>query len=343
MLNALKLSDINKSYGLIKALSNIKLTIEDGEFFSLLGPSGSGKTTCLKVIAGFESPDKGEVSIFDQIVTNIPPFKRHVNTVFQDYALFPHMNVRQNVGYSLKVKKLKGAAVEKAIDEILEVVNLNDYGLRKPSELSGGQRQRVALARALVNKPKILLLDEPLGALDLKLREKMQIELKNLQRQFKITFIYVTHDQQEALSMSDRIAVFNEGKIEQVDTPANIYSKPLNSFVADFIGTTSIFNKESALKLSSHKKAFSIRPENILIFETEKEFVGLNKDEYFVTNGIVADCQFQGSHLRITYSIDAKSKVSAFKSLEGNINQKYDVNSKHIIAWKKSDITSLNE
>ena len=157
MLNALKLSDINKSYGLIKALSNINLTIEDGEFFSLLGPSGSGKTTCLKVIAGFESPDKGEVSIFDQIVTNIPPFKRQVNTVFQDYALFPHMNVRQNVGYSLKVKKLKGAAVEKAIDEILEVVNLNDYGLRKPSELSGGQRQRVALARALVNKPKILL------------------------------------------------------------------------------------------------------------------------------------------------------------------------------------------
>ena len=206
MLNALKLSDINKSYGLIKALSNIQLTIEDGEFFSLLGPSGSGKTTCLKVIAGFESPDKGEVSIFDQIVTNIPPFKRHVNTVFQDYALFPHMNVRQNVGYSLKVKKLKGAAVEKDIDEILEVVNLNGYGLRKPSELSGGQRQRVALARALVNKPKILLLDEPLGALDLKLREKMQIELKNLQRQFKITFIYVTHDQQEALSMSDRIA-----------------------------------------------------------------------------------------------------------------------------------------
>ena len=343
MLNALKLSDINKSYGLIKALSNINLTIEDGEFFSLLGPSGSGKTTCLKVIAGFESPDKGEVSIFDQIVTNIPPFKRQVNTVFQDYALFPHMNVRQNVGYSLKVKKLKGEAVEKAIDEILEVVNLNGYGLRKPSELSGGQRQRVALARALINKPKILLLDEPLGALDLKLREKMQIELKNLQRQFKITFIYVTHDQQEALSMSDRIAVFNEGKIEQVDTPANIYSKPLNSFVADFIGTTSIFNKESALKLFGLEKAFSIRPENILIFETEKELARLNKDEYFVTSGIVADCQFQGSHLRITYSIDAKSKVSAFKSLEGNINQKYDVNSKHIIAWKKSDITSLNE
>lgn len=229
MRKALNLENINKSYGAIQALRNINLTISDGEFFSLLGPSGSGKTTCLKVIAGFEAPDNGDVVIFDQEVTNIPPFKRQVNTVFQDYALFPHMNVRQNVGYSLKVQKLKGPLIEKSIDEILEVVNLTGYDFRKPSELSGGQRQRVALARALVNKPKILLLDEPLGALDLKLREKMQIELKNIQRQFKITFIYVTHDQQEALSMSDRIAVFNDGKIEQVDTPANIYSKPINS------------------------------------------------------------------------------------------------------------------
>ena len=178
MRKALNLENINKSYGAIQALRNINLTISDGEFFSLLGPSGSGKTTCLKVIAGFEAPDNGDVVIFDQEVTNIPPFKRQVNTVFQDYALFPHMNVRQNVGYSLKVQKLKGPLIEKSIDEILEVVNLTGYDFRKPSELSGGQRQRVALARALVNKPKILLLDEPLGALDLKLREKMQIEKK---------------------------------------------------------------------------------------------------------------------------------------------------------------------
>lgn len=343
MRKALNLENINKSYGAIQALRNINLTISDGEFFSLLGPSGSGKTTCLKVIAGFEAPDNGDVVIFDQEVTNIPPFKRQVNTVFQDYALFPHMNVRQNVGYSLKVQKLKGPLIEKSIDEILEVVNLTGYDFRKPSELSGGQRQRVALARALVNKPKILLLDEPLGALDLKLREKMQIELKNIQRQFKITFIYVTHDQQEALSMSDRIAVFNDGKIEQVDTPANIYSKPINSFVADFIGTTSIFEKVSAMKLFNLDSAFSVRPENVLIFDTEKDLIGINKNEYFIANGKVIDCQFQGSHLKITFSTDANSKLSAFKSLEGNINQIYDVNSKHLIAWKRSDITILNE
>ena len=171
----------------------------------------------------------------------------------------------------------------------------------------------------------------------------MQIELKNIQRQFKITFIYVTHDQQEALSMSDRIAVFNDGKIEQVDTPANIYSKPINSFVADFIGTTSIFEKVSAMKLFNLDSAFSVRPENVLIFDTEKDLIGINKNEYFIANGTVIDCQFQGSHLKITFSTDANSKLSAFKSLEGNINQIYDVNSKHLIAWKRSDITILNE
>ena len=283
----LTVSDLKISFEDNHVLDGFNLNLESGDIFALLGDSGSGKSSALRFIAGLERAQLGSVALdghnlSDGGAHSVKPELREIGMVFQDYALFPHMNVRQNVGYSLKVKKLKGAAVEKDIDEILEVVNLNGYGLRKPSELSGGQRQRVALARALVNKPKILLLDEPLGALDLKLREKMQIELKNLQRQFKITFIYVTHDQQEALSMSDRIAVFNEGKIEQVDTPANIYSKPINSFVADFIGTTSIFDKELALKLFNLKKAFSIRPENILIFETEKEFAGLNKDEYFV-------------------------------------------------------------
>ena len=343
MLKALNLQNINKSYGPIRALDNINLTASDGEFFSLLGPSGSGKTTCLKVIAGFEAPDSGIVSIFEEDVTNIPPFKRHVNTVFQDYALFPHMNVRQNVGYSLKVQKIKGSSMDRKIDEILEIVNLTGYDLRKPSELSGGQRQRVALARSLINKPKILLLDEPLGALDLKLREKMQVELKNIQRQFKITFIYVTHDQQEALSMSDRIAVFNNGKIEQIDTPANIYSKPINSFVADFIGTTSIFDKDSAMKLFDLDKAFSVRPENVVILETKEDLATINKQQYYITNGTVTDCQFQGSHLKVTYLIDDKCKLRVFKSLEGNINQKYDINTKHTIAWRKSDITTLNE
>jgi putative spermidine/putrescine transport system ATP-binding protein len=342
MLKALNLNNINKSYGLIKAIDNINLTIRDGEFFSLLGPSGSGKTTCLKVIAGFEAPDSGIVSLFDEDVTNIPPFKRHVNTVFQDYALFPHMNVRQNVGYSLKVQKMKGPSMDRKIDEILEIVNLTGYDLRKPSELSGGQRQRVALARSLINKPKILLLDEPLGALDQKLREKMQVELKNIQRQFKITFIYVTHDQQEALSMSDRIAVFNEGKIEQIDTPANIYSKPINSFVADFIGTTSIFDKDSAMKLFNLDKAFSVRPENVVILETAEDLATINKQQFYITNGTVADCQFQGSQLKITYLINNNCKLSVFKSLEGNINQKYEINTNHTLAWRRSDITVLN-
>ena len=198
MIKALELKNVNKKFNETVALDNINLEINDGEFFSLLGPSGSGKTTCLKVIGGFEQPDSGFVSLFNNNVTDIPPFKRNVNTVFQDYALFPHMNVEENVCYSLKIKKIPKIEQESQVEEILSTVKLKGYEKRKPSELSGGQRQRVALARSLINKPKILLLDEPLGALDLKLREQMQIELKNLQRQFQITFIYVTHDQQEA-------------------------------------------------------------------------------------------------------------------------------------------------
>ena len=242
MTVALKLTNINKSFVDVTALSNIHLEINDGEFFSLLGPSGSGKTTCLKAIAGFELPDTGQIELFGKDVSSIPPFKRDVNTVFQDYALFPHMNVKDNVAYSLKIKKIPANQQEHLISEILSTVKLLGYETRKPSELSGGQRQRVALARSLINKPKVLLLDEPLGALDLKLREQMQFELKSLQRQFEITFVYVTHDQQEAMSMSDRIAIFNEGRIEQIDTPINIYNKPKSAFVADFIGETNLID-----------------------------------------------------------------------------------------------------
>jgi putative spermidine/putrescine transport system ATP-binding protein len=256
MKTALKLSNIQKHYGDVAALDQIDIEIFDGEFFSLLGPSGSGKTTCLKVIAGFEVPDSGSIHLFEEDVSSIPPFKRDVNTVFQDYALFPHMNVRDNVGYSLKIKKVPKYDQERLIEEILQKVKLQGYDSRKPSELSGGQRQRVALARSLINKPKVLLLDEPLGALDLKLREQMQFELKSLQRQFEITFVYVTHDQQEAMSMSDRIAIFNEGKIEQIDTPINIYNKPNSAFVADFIGTTSIISKKDALSYFNYSSSF---------------------------------------------------------------------------------------
>ena len=285
MTVALKLLNINKSYADVSALLDIKLEIHDGEFFSLLGPSGSGKTTCLKVIAGFELPDTGQIELFGKDVSSIPPFNRDVNTVFQDYALFPHMNVKDNVAYSLKIKKTPMDQQEILINEILSTVKLIGYELRKPSELSGGQRQRVALARSLINKPKVLLLDEPLGALDLKLREQMQIELKNLQRQFQITFIYVTHDQQEAMSMSDRIAIFNEGRIEQIDTPKNIYNKPKSAFVADFIGTTSIILKKNALKFFNHPSAFSLRP----------EFVNIDQDNNceFKVDAEISDIQYQ--------------------------------------------------
>jgi len=334
MTIALRLLNINKSYGEISALSDINLEINDGEFFSLLGPSGSSKTTCLKVIAGFELPDTGHIELFGKDVSSTPPFKREVNTVFQDYALFPHMNVKDNVAYSLKIKKIPINQQEEFINEILSTVKLHGYELRKPSELSGGQRQRVALARSLINKPKVLLLDEPLGALDLKLREQMQIELKNLQRQFQITFIYVTHDQQEAMSMSDRIAIFNEGKIEQIDTPKNIYNKPKSAFVADFIGTTSIISKNNALKYFNHSSAFSLRP----------EFVSINLDNNneFKVEAEIADIQYQGSYYKILFKKDGMN-ITSFYYPNNNSNLNLELGSKHSLSWSTKFITDLNE
>ena len=334
MKTALKLSNIQKRYGDVAALDEIDIEIFDGEFFSLLGPSGSGKTTCLKVIAGFEVPDSGSIHLFDEDVSSIPPCKRDVNTVFQDYALFPHMNVRDNVGYSLKIKKVPKNDQERLIEEILQKVKLQGYDSRKPSELSGGQRQRVALARSLINKPKVLLLDEPLGALDLKLREQMQFELKSLQRQFEITFVYVTHDQQEAMSMSDRIAIFNEGKIEQIDTPINIYNKPKSAFVADFIGTTSIISKKDALFYFNYSSSFSIRPEFVMVNQSE------NLD--FNITAKISDIQFQGSSYKLLLEKDS-ILISAYyypnSSHSINLNIGETVN----LSWNKSNITDLNE
>ena len=334
MTVALKLSNINKSYADVSALLDIKLEINDGEFFSLLGPSGSGKTTCLKVIAGFELPDTGQIELFGKDVSSIPPFKRDVNTVFQDYALFPHMNVKDNVAYSLKIKKTPLDQQEILINEILSTVKLIGYELRKPSELSGGQRQRVALARSLINKPKVLLLDEPLGALDLKLREQMQIELKNLQRQFQITFIYVTHDQQEAMSMSDRIAIFNEGRIEQIDTPKNIYNKPKSAFVADFIGTTSIISKKNALKFFNHPSAFSLRP----------EFVNIDQDNNceFKVDAQLSDIQYQGSYYKILFK-NNDINITSFYYPNSNINLNLELGSNHSLSWSANIITDLDE
>ena len=239
------------------------MEIAPGEFFAMLGPSGSGKTTCLRLIAGFEQPTAGRIEIFGDAVEGVPPYRRNVNTVFQDYALFPHMNVRDNVAFSLMLRRVPRGERNKAAEDALAMVRLSGYGDRRPGQLSGGQRQRVALARAIVNKPKVLLLDEPLGALDLKLRESMQEELKVLQRTLGITFIFVTHDQGEALSMADRVAVFNEGKVQQIGTPEEIYRRPRSRFVADFVGSSNVLSPDFVYWILGERRWASLRPEAI--------------------------------------------------------------------------------
>lgn len=265
MQPAIRFVNVSRHFGEVKAVDALSLDIEDGEFFTLLGPSGSGKTTSLRMIAGFERPTSGQIFLHGQDVSELPPYERDVNTVFQDYALFPHMTVADNVGYGLMIKKAPKAERERRVGEMLDLVHLPGLGGRKPSQLSGGQRQRVALARALINKPRVLLLDEPLGALDLKLRQAMQIELKNIQQQVGITFVYVTHDQEEALTMSDRLAVFNQGKIEQVGSPADIYERPATAFVAGFVGVSNLVSGPAAEAIIGRAQTFAIRPEKIHI------------------------------------------------------------------------------
>ncbi|MGZ8742845.1 MAG: ABC transporter ATP-binding protein [Nocardioides sp.] len=266
---AVALRGLEKRFGSVTAVAGIDLDIRDGEFFSMLGPSGSGKTTVLRMIAGFETPTSGRVLLGDRDVTEQPPFARDVNTVFQDYALFPHMSVRENVEYGLRVKKVARGERRSRAEAALGTVRLASYGDRRPHELSGGQRQRVALARALVNRPRVLLLDEPLGALDLKLRREMQIELKGLQRDVGITFVFVTHDQEEALTMSDRIAVFSDGRIEQVDTPSRLYERPATAFVASFVGTSNLVSGPAAERVFGGKGTFSVRPEKVHLHHGE--------------------------------------------------------------------------
>jgi putative spermidine/putrescine transport system ATP-binding protein len=265
MTTAISLKAITRRFGDVVALDAVDLDIAEGEFFAMLGPSGSGKTTCLRVIAGFEQPSSGELSIFGERAETVPPYKRNVNTVFQDYALFPHLNVIDNVAYSLMLRKVERAERYRQAEAALEMVKLSGYGTRRPGQLSGGQRQRVALARALVNQPKVLLLDEPLGALDLKLREQMQEELKSLQKRLGITFIFVTHDQGEAMSMADRIAVFNLGKIMQVGTPEEIYLKPASRFVADFVGSSNVLPPDLVGFLTGDPGWASLRPEAVTV------------------------------------------------------------------------------
>lgn len=263
MPSAVEFQNVSRRFGAVRAVDGVDLTIAEGSFFAMLGPSGSGKTTCLRLISGFETPTSGQIRIFGEDVSTTPPHLRNVNTVFQDYALFPHMNVRDNVAYGLMVKGLGRSARYARAEEMLAAVKLDSYGDRKPSQLSGGQRQRVALARALVNEPRVLLLDEPLGALDLKLREAMQDELKSLQKRLGITFVFVTHDQNEALSMADSLAIFNDGKIAQIGTPAQIYDRPRNRFVADFVGSANVLPPDVTRAFGGPEAWASLRPESV--------------------------------------------------------------------------------
>ncbi|MBT4040871.1 MAG: ABC transporter ATP-binding protein [Rhodospirillales bacterium] len=265
MTTAVLFSGVSRHFGDVRAVDNVDLSIKPGEFFAMLGPSGSGKTTCLRLIAGFDQPTAGHMEIFGETVDGVPPNRRSVNTVFQDYALFPHMNVSENVAYGLMIQGVPKDEQESRVAEALELVKLSGYGDRKPGQLSGGQRQRVALARAVINRPKVLLLDEPLGALDLKLREAMQEELKTLHRSLGITFVFVTHDQGEALSMADRVAVFNDGKIMQVASPKEIYQHPSSRFVADFVGSSNILSPEFTNSVLGQAAWASLRPEAIRI------------------------------------------------------------------------------
>ena len=263
MQPAVSFTRVSRHFGEVRAVDDVSFEVRDGEFFAMLGPSGSGKTTCLRLIAGFEEPDIGAIALHGSSVLGVPPYDRHVNTVFQDYALFPHMNVLDNVAYGLMVRGVTRKERYRRAEEMLALVALGGLGARRPAALSGGQRQRVALARALINQPEVLLLDEPLGALDLKLRQQMQSELKALQRKVGITFVYVTHDQEEALGMSDRLAVFNLGRIEQIGTPEQIYERPATAFVAGFVGASNIVDAATAERLVGRRQAFSLRPERI--------------------------------------------------------------------------------
>ncbi|MBN9309728.1 ABC transporter ATP-binding protein [Devosia sp.] len=266
---AVSLQSVSRHFGAVRALDGIDLEVGEGEFFAMLGPSGSGKTTCLRLIAGFEQPTSGSIRVFGDAVEGVPPYRRNVNTVFQDYALFPHMNVRENVEFSLMLRKVERMTRQREAEAALELVKLAGYGERKPGQLSGGQRQRVALARAIVNKPKVLLLDEPLGALDLKLREQMQDELKVLQKTLGITFIFVTHDQGEALSMADRVAVFDHGRLMQVGTPEEIYRRPNSRFVADFVGSSNVLPPAFVQSMFGESRWASLRPEAIHVARAE--------------------------------------------------------------------------
>jgi putative spermidine/putrescine transport system ATP-binding protein len=306
---AVRLEQVRKRFGDVVAVDGVDLDVREGEFFSMLGPSGSGKTTTLRMIAGFEAPNEGRILLGGQDVTGLAPYERDVNTVFQDYALFPHMTVQENVEYGLKVKRVSKAERRDRVADALAMVQLSAFGERRPGQLSGGQRQRVALARALVNRPKVLLLDEPLGALDLKLRQAMQIELKEIQQAVGLTFIYVTHDQEEALTMSDRLAVFDHGRVEQIGSPAEVYERPETGFVAGFVGTSNVLEGDAAKAVAGDAHAFTIRPEKIDLLEVSAP-VG---DGECSATGHVREVVYIGAITKYAVALDVGGELVVFQ------------------------------
>lgn len=335
MTYAVEFNDVSRLYGDVRAVDGVTIGIRDGEFFSMLGPSGSGKTTCLRLIAGFEQLSGGAIKIFGKEASELPPWERDVNTVFQDYALFPHMSLLDNVAYGLMVKGVDKKKRYALAGQALEKVGLSFAVARKPSQLSGGQRQRVAIARALVNEPRVLLLDEPLGALDLKLREQMQFELKKLQQELGITFIFVTHDQGEALSMSDRVAVFNNGRIEQVDTPRELYMRPRTPFVASFVGTANVFDNALARQICGMEGMYSLRPEHIR----------LNEGGDVQVQGVVQAVQYQGAATRFELRLadGAKLLVSQANLTGGALPAGVAPGQQVLASWSREAMVLLHE
>ena len=344
MTAAVRFVDVSRWFGEVRAVDGVSLEIADSEFFAMLGPSGSGKTTCLRMLAGFERPTAGRVELHGRDVTDLPPYERDVNTVFQDYALFPHLSVAENVAYGLTIKKVAKPEVRRRVAEALDLVCLPDYGARKPAQLSGGQRQRVALARALINRPRVLLLDEPLGALDLKLRQQMQTELKAIQRQVGITFLFVTHDQEEALAMSDRLAVFNQGRVEQVGTPAEVYERPRTVFVAGFVGTTNLLIGDLAERLTSTPGPAAIRPERIRLLHCDT-VAGATEAS---TVGSIREAVYLGMHTRYTVDLDGGGElVVVAQNLDADAAEAANIacaqGRRVRLAWEPSAVRALVE
>jgi putative spermidine/putrescine transport system ATP-binding protein len=340
--DAVRLDGVRKRFGDMAAVDGVDLGIRQGEFFSMLGPSGSGKTTCLRMIAGFEKPTEGRILLHGADVTRVPPYDRDVNTVFQDYALFPHMTVSENVQYGLKVKRVDRGERRTRAAEALRMVRLEGFESRKPAQLSGGQRQRVALARALVNQPAVLLLDEPLGALDLKLRQEMQIELKAIQQRVGLTFIYVTHDQEEALTMSDRLAVMNAGRIEQVGSPAEVYEEPLTPFVAGFVGTSNMLTGAAAQAVAGSPAPLTIRPEKIRMTRPD---VAAGPDDCTITGHVEAVVYLGAvTRYRVRLDVGDQELIVLQQNLEHSSMQALEVQGTAVrLTWSRENNRLLHE